>query len=267
MKSWELAANSTVYDLAQPYFTGMPHHPSHPPFLFSLVKRHGDYVSPSGASSAADAISLGTHGGTHIDALCHFSSGGKLHGGVDAATAHSYECGFSAYPIDEVKPVVRRGVLLDVAAQAGVEALRADFTVTPELLEEARAAAGVEIRSGDVVLLRTGWGAYWNDTPRYQNGGLASLTVHGPGPALEGARWLSDHGIFAAGADTIAFEKVPDGDMPVHVHLLVERGIHIVENLNLEELAQAKVNEFLFVALPLKIRGGTGAPVRPVAIV
>ncbi len=78
--------------------------------------------------------------------------------------------------------------------------------------------------------------------------------------------WLSNHGIFAAGSDTVAFEHVPS-NMEVHVHLLVERGIHIIECLNLESLAEAGVKEFLFVALPLKIRGGTGSPIRPVAVV
>ena len=84
-----------VYDLAQPYFIGMPHHPAHPPFLFSLVKQHGEYVGPAGNSSAADAIALGSHVGTHIDALCHFSCGGKLYGGEEAADAQSYTGGLT----------------------------------------------------------------------------------------------------------------------------------------------------------------------------
>jgi kynurenine formamidase len=90
--------------------------------------------------------------------------------------------------------------------------------------------------------------------------------VRGPGPKRAGAEWLSRHGIFAAGSDTVAFEHSPS-QMEVHVHLLVERGIHIIECLNLESLAEAGVREFLFVALPLKIRGGTGSPIRPVGVV
>jgi kynurenine formamidase len=78
---------------------------------------------------------------------------------------------------------------------------------------------------------------------------------------------LSVQGIFAAGSDTVAFEKSPVPSMPVHVHLLVESGIHIIECLNLEELARDGVTEFLFVAVPMKIRGATGAPVRPLALV
>ena len=89
----------------------------------------------------------------------------------------------------------------------------------------------------------------------------------GPGPGVEGAKWLSRRGVFAAGSDTVAFEKVPDPSMPVHVHLLVESGIHIIECLNLEELAADGVSEFCFVGVPMKIRGATGAPVRPLALV
>ena len=78
---------------------------------------------------------------------------------------------------------------------------------------------------------------------------------------------MSARGIFAAGADTVAFEKSPDPAMPVHVHLLVDSGIHIIECLNLEQLAADKVSEFVLVGAPLKIRGATGAPIRPLALV
>jgi kynurenine formamidase len=88
----------------------------------------------------------------------------------------------------------------------------------------------------------------------------------GPGPELEAARWLSERRVFAAGSDTLAFEKVPAARMPVHVHLLVESGIHIIEALDLEELSRDRVYEFVFVGAPLKIRGGTGAPMRPLAL-
>ena len=249
-------ASAAVYDLAQPYFIGMPHHPSHPPFLYSLVKSHGEYLGPNGASSASDAIALGSHIGTHIDALCHFSCGGKLYGGDPVAELQSYAGGLRQHSIDTVKPILRRGVLLDIA---GAHPLPDDFEVTPQHLDTA--AQGIDIRPGDIVLLRTGWARYFRDPAKFIS------QVHGPGPAIDGARWLSSRGIFAAGSDTVAFEKVPDLAMPVHVHLLVESGIHIIECLNLEELAQAGVREFLFIALPLKLEGATGSPVRPVALV
>ena len=146
-----------IYDLAQPYFIGMPHHPSHPPFLYSLVKQHGEYIGPIGNSSASDAIALGTHVGTHIDALCHFSCGGKLHGGVIAAEVQSFTAGMAKYSVDTIPPILRRGILLDIAGQQGMEILPADFAITPQHLERAESQAGVAMQPGDVVLLRTGW--------------------------------------------------------------------------------------------------------------
>jgi kynurenine formamidase len=246
--------SARVYDLGQPYFAGMPHWPAHPPFLFGLTKRHGDIVGPAGNSSAADAIAMGSHVGTHIDGLSHFSCGGKLHGGVEVEGLQSYVGGLQKYSIDTVAPMIRRGVLLDIA---GANPLSAETEITPAHLE---AACKTEIGPGDVVLLRTGWARYFEDARRFVN------DTRNPGPGLAAAQWLSARGIFAAGSDTVAFEKSPVPEMPVHVHLLVESGIHIIECLNLEELGADGVSEFVFIGIPMKIRGATGAPIRPLAL-
>jgi kynurenine formamidase len=257
----EQLTSAKVYDLGQPYFVGMPHHPVHPPFLFSLTKMHGDYVMPNGGSSASEGLAMGGHLGTHIDALCHFSCGGKLHGGHEVKDAQSYSGGMQRHSVDTLAPIVRRGILLDIAGQQNTASLPAAFEITPEHMEAAARAHHVVIKPGDVVLLRTGWGAFFEDVARFES------QMHGPGPGEAGARRLSSHGIFAAGADTINFEMVPSRTMPVHVHLLVESGIHIIECLNLERLAADKVYEFAFIASPLKIRGATGSPIRPIALV
>jgi kynurenine formamidase len=221
--------------------------------LYSLTKVHGEIVYPGGASSAADAIALGTHVGTHIDSLSHFSCNGVCFGGK--AVAQTYGSGMTELSVDRIEPISRRGVLLDVAGVEGFEELPEDFEILPEHFERAQRA---EIRPGDVVLIRTGWARLFENSARYVN------NARGPGPGLTGAEWLSARGIFAAGADTVVFEKSPS-KMEVHVHFLVEKGIHIIEVLNLEELARDGVYEFQFVAAPMKIRGGTGAPVRPLA--
>ncbi len=257
--------NATVYDLAQPYFPGMPHFPTHPPFLFGLTKKHGDLVTEGGVSSSADALALGSHVGTHIDALCHFSCGGKLYGGIDVKPLQSDVGGIQKYSVDTIAPILRRGVLLDIASHVSMEALTVDFVITPAHLEAAAKAQNVSVAKGDVVLLRTGWARFWSNAARYITGGKGTVAC-GPGPELEAARWLSSKGIFAAGSDTVAFERVPAAEMPVHVHLLVESGIHIIEALNLEEIARRKVYEFAFVGTPLKIRGATGSPIRPLAL-
>jgi kynurenine formamidase len=158
--------------------------------------------------------------------------------------------------VDTIAPIVRRGVLLDIAGLEGADSLSPDFEITSVHLNGASKA---EVRGGDVVLLRTGWARFFGDSKRYIN------QTYGPGPGIEGARWLSSRDIFAAGSDTVAFERTPDPAMPVHMHLLVESGIHIIEALNLEELARDGVREFLFVAAPMNIRGATGAPLRPLA--
>jgi kynurenine formamidase len=252
--------NTKTYDLAHPYFVGMPHHPSHPPFLFSLNKMHGDYVMPNGGSATSESLAMGGHMGTHIDALCHFSCGGKLFGGHDVASAQSYGEGMKQLSIDTLAPIVRRGVLLDIAGQQKLASLPADFEITPEHMETASRAQAVKIKSGDIILLRTGWGAFFADAARFAS------QMRGPGPAEPGARWLSSKGVFAAGSDTVNFELAPSRTMPAHIHLLVESGIYIMECLNLEELAADKVFEFIFIATPLKIRGGTGSPIRAFAL-
>jgi len=244
-------------DLAQPYYTGIPHHPAHAPFLYGLNKKHGDYVNPGGASSASEAIAMGTHVGTHIDALCHFTCDGKLFGGEDAAPVQNYPEGLKRHTVDTIAPMFRRGVLLDVPKARSVETLPEDFMIQPEHLE----ACGVPVQPGDVVLIRTGQARYWDDPARFIS------QVRSPGPGLDAAKWLSDRQVFAAGSDTAPFEFAPSPEQAVHVHLLVRSGIHIIECLNLEELSSLGATEFLFVAAPLKIRGGTGSPLRPYALV
>jgi kynurenine formamidase len=87
-----------------------------------------------------------------------------------------------------------------------------------------------------------------------------------PGVDLSGAKWLADSGVSATGADTVDYNQTPDPASSVHSYLIVERGVPIIEMLNLEGLARDKVYEFFFMAIPLPIRGGTGSPIRPVAV-
>lgn len=261
----ELAASSRVYDLAQPFANGMPQSPSHPRFHLALTRRHGDAVREGGGSAAAELLVLGGHVGTHVDALCHVSQDGSLHGGVDADDAQRGGR-FSALGIETVEPFVGRGLLLDVARLHGVEILAPGTVVTAADLAAAASRADVTPGHGDIVLVRTGWARNWDDPEAFV--GHASGV---PGPGEEAAAWLAEHGIRATGADTIAYEALAAGAghsrLPVHRLLLVEHGIHIIETLQLEELSRDDVGEFLFIAAPLKLVGGTGSPLRPLALV
>jgi kynurenine formamidase len=257
----KLIVKGKVYDLGQPYHPGMPHHPNHPPFAFTLTKKHGDMVYPGGVSSANCLFTTGGHTGTHLDSLGHISLEGVLYGKLEAEKVQDYSTGIRLRGIHTTPPVVRRGVLLDIAGALGKKVLPHAFPVGPEELEKAAKKEKVSIKPGDAVLVRTGWARYWKDPLKF-----VAHEKGAPGVDLGGAKWLARHKIAFTGSDTTAYEKTPTQDLPVHVHLLARNGIQLMEMLALEELAKDRVYEFLFVALPLKIIGGTGSPVRPVAI-
>ncbi len=254
-----------VYNLAQPLSPDTPSSPNHPGFRMALVRRHGDMVREDGSSAANELIVTGGHVGTHIDALAHVSHDGKLHGGVTADEAQRGGR-FSSHGIDCMAPIVCRGVLLDVAGLHGADVLPGGYGITEDDLATAAQKAGIEVRTGDVALIRSGWARNFGDVESF----LGHATGV-PGPTEEAARWLAERGVRASGAETIAYEQIkPELGhrlLPVHRFLLVERGIHIIEVMNLTELAIGAVYEFMFILAPLKIVGGTGSPVNPLAVV
>ena len=260
-----IARSYRVYDLGRPLDAGTPVAPGHPNFRMALLRRHGDVQRPDGSSSANELISTSGHTGTHIDALAHFSKEGRLQGGHDAYEA-SRGARFKVHGADAIAPIVTRGVLLDVAAAEGAAVLEPGRPITADDVEKTCRHQGLEIGAGDAVLFRTGW-----PIGRYQNeAAYVGWPTGVPGPDESAARWLADRRVHVAGSDTLAFEWLAPGAghsrLPVHVILLVENGIHIIEVLDLEELAAAGVHEFLFVCSPLKLVGATGSPVRPLAL-
>ncbi|MGA7911611.1 MAG: cyclase family protein, partial [Candidatus Dormiibacterota bacterium] len=183
-----------------------------------------------------------------------------LHGGIHVDEGVQTSVGFKVLGVETMAPLVGRGVLLDVAAE---RKLVPEYSISPADLERAAVRAHVEVREGDVVLVRTGYGALWSDPAEY---------MRAPGVSAAASRWLIEKKVKAVGADNLAWDLMGPLDpelgvtLPGHVLLLVRAGIPIIENLNLEELAAAGVHEFGFVCLPLKMRGATGSPVRPIAI-
>ena len=139
---WEQLAKARVVDLAHGMRRGMPVSPNHPQFEMALLRRHGDVVRADGGSAANEVIVTGGHVGTHIDALCHVSHDGMLHGGVPAESVMSNQ-GFSKLGVDTVEPILCRGVLLDVAAVHGAAVLPGGYEVTAADLEAAQAAVRV----------------------------------------------------------------------------------------------------------------------------
>ena len=253
-----------VFDLGMELYHGMPHHPMHSPFMYQMIRKHGDLMYGDGVSAAVDLFGMSCHTGTHLDGLGHFAKNRCLHGGVPIETGQSKTEGITACGIQQVAPVLRRGVLLDVAATQRVEVLAPHQTIGPAELEAAAKAAKVEVRSGDVVLVRTGWITFWPDQLKYY-----SVQSGQPGLTAEGAKWATDQGVFCIGSDNFAVEYVPSPEnrMPVHIHCLVEKGVHLLEVANLEELSHTKTYEFGLIMVPMKIRGGTASPIRPLAMV
>ena len=254
-----------IIDLSRPMVVGMPQSPNHPQFRLTMPRRHGDVVRPDGGSAANDLLVTGTHVGTHVDALGHVSHCGELYGGV-SADERQRGGRLASHGIDEVEPLVCRGVLLDVARALAVESCEPGYEITVGDLETTVARQRVTVSPGDVVLVRSGWGNRWDRGAEYVG---ADSGV--PGVGESGATWLADHDPRAIGADTIAFECIPPASghalLPAHRVLLVERGINIIETLALDELAEGCHHEFLFVMAPLHLVGATGSPVRPLAVV
>jgi kynurenine formamidase len=258
-----------VFDLEQPRTAQMPIHPAHQQagYSYLLHRHHEDEYRPDEngpRTGAAGVIICGEHTGTHIDALCHQSDALVLYGGVKIAGSVQTPRGFKKLGVEEIPPILAPGVLLDVAASKGVESLEPGYAVTDEDLEECCEREGVSVEPGGVTLVRTGNGRYWDAPDRY---------LAGPGMAASASYWLAEKGVFAVGADNMAWDVpgVRDPELgcfsPGHLILLARRGIYIIENLALEELAAAGGYRFDFVCTPLKFVGATGSPVRPVAMV
>ncbi len=251
-------AGLRIFDLEQPRYFGAPSHPGHvPPGYSYILHRHHAPGSPEARTSASGVITSSDHSGTHIDALCHQAENLALHGGADAAGAQT-AFGFSSHGVERIAPIVVTGRLIDLG-----QTEPGGWIGLPEVRAAAE-AQGVEPGPGEVLLVRTGNGAHWAEPERYNMGS---------GLDREVSEWAAGCGVLAVGADNLAWDWIKGQDpelgmsLPGHVVLLVRHGIHIIENLFLEELAAAAVHAFTFVCLPLKLRGATGSPVRPVALV
>jgi kynurenine formamidase len=257
--------SASIYDLSQPFEVGMPAPATHPGFKMAMLSRHGDTVRDAGLSAAVEMLVLGGHSGTHIDALGHVSIDGKLHGGVDARQA---QVGgrLSHGGIETVAPILCKGVLLDIAGHRGIDSLPAGEPITADELQSVADGQGVHLPRGGAVLIRSGWSRHWND-PEYYLGNPGGT----PGPDSSAAEWIASARPLVTGHDSMAYEWLAPGmghsRLPVHGIMLVNHGIHLLENLNLEGLARDRIFEFIFVCLPLRVTGGTGSPVRPVAVV
>ena len=264
---------SRVYDLSVDNFVGMPgwflaeDQPyqmwmTHTPRgervddVMRVGKTANELVSYSG-----DAISMYTHTGTHIDALNHFGYNGRIFNGF-SVDENLGSRGWRKAGADKHPPIIARGVILDVAGTLGVDVLEPSYGIGEKDLRGCLKHQGTELRPGDVVLVRTGRMRLWPDRAAY--------LPNPPGINREGAEFLAKAGAIVIGADNHSLEQAPSADpenwQVVHTYLLAEAGVPILEIANLEELAEDRVFEFAFFGACIRLRGATGAPMRPVAM-
>lgn len=268
MQAIKLVKRGRVYQLGRVLSLDSPVHPFHGPLFYATFRRvrdslrawRGDY----GAMNVR--LDLSDHTGTHIDALNHVSIGEIFYGGKRVQELES-EHGTRELGAENLPAIITRGILIDVAAARGREILEDDYLVSVNDVIHAIKFEGIdEPGKGDAVLLRTGWGGLWErDNRRYIGPPM-------PGISLEVARWLSERGVVLVGGDTPSVERIalePSGAPhiePVHQHLIVEKGIFILENLDLEEVSRDRVYDFLFVCNPVRVKGATAGLVNPLAL-
>lgn len=229
-----------------------------------MTRDGGDYAAgarrPGGFQFAEDVVSFSTHSGTHVDALAHAWYGDHLYNGFPSesirSTSGAQRCG-----AEHLRPMVTRGVLLDVAVWRDGP-MGPSEPVTAADLERAAEAGGARPEPGDAVLVRTGWLGRTSHDP-------TTYFATEPGIDLSAAQWLAMHDVAVVGSDNYAVEAQPspaETMFPVHQLLIRDHGVPLIENMVLDELAQSDVACFLFVAAPLPFVGATAGPVSPLAI-
>ncbi len=277
VRAASLVRRGQVLSLAVPLSPRTPTDPSRPPmqhFGKNVLLRARDHGWPGASQFADDWISMSPQTGTQWDGLTHAYRDGKVWNGYDAGQALNPLLGARRNAIDRLAAYfVTRGVLLDVVRFKGVEDeghLPGGYPVTADDLEGAARAQGVEVRRGDALLVRTGWTAHWySATPAER----ATYYERAPGLGMSTAEWLYDREVACVGVDNVSAEVVPSesGDLlPLHPILIRDLGLTVGELFWLEELAAVSaaegVWECMFVGQPLRLSGGIGSPINPLAI-
>jgi kynurenine formamidase len=200
--------------------------------------------------------------GTQFDGFSHQTIGNSMYNcfKVDEISSRT---GFTRLGIENAGALMTRGVLIDVAASRGVEMLPDTYEITVADLQQALRRQNLTLQPGDAVLVHTGWGRLWGtDNARYSRSN--------PGLGVAAAEWLARQDPMLVGADNAPINVTPSPDPqlsnPVHQIMLVVNGIHLLENLKLDQVAASRAYEFAFVVQPLKIQGGTGSTVAPIAV-
>lgn len=261
LRATKLIRTGEVFELGQILHANMPFAGGR---RFDVHTKRTNHVSGSNRRGSNEELVITELGqvGTQFDGFTHQTIGSTIYNCV-ALDSIATRSGFTKMGVEQIGLLMTRGIVIDVAALKAVDALPQAYEVTPDDLQAALKRQKLAIQPGDAVLIHTGWGKHWGkDNGRYANAS--------PGIGAAAAEWLAKQDPMLVGADNLSVEIVPSVDrnvnLPVHQIMLVVNGIHLLENLNLQGLAEKRVYEFAFVLQPLKIQGGTGSTVAPVAI-
>jgi kynurenine formamidase len=200
--------------------------------------------------------------GTQFDGFAHQTHGDLLYNCFKVSETGT-RSGFSKLGVQNAPMFFTRGVLIDVAGLKSVEMLGDTYEITVSDLQQALERQKLKLQPGDAVIIHTGWGKlYGKDNARF-----VKTT---PGIGVAAAEWLAKQDPALVGSDNWPVEVAPNPDkdlsLPVHQIMLVVNGIHLLENLKLDELVAKKVYEFAFAMQPLKIYGASGSTVAPAAL-
>jgi hypothetical protein len=274
LEAARLVKTGKIYEIGQVYEKSMPMFGRR---TYALISPGGPtYAFPSGNHLVAnDEFLCAEIGqvGTQFDGPGHIGmkvtmADGSLqdvyYNGFTGAEMYS-PYGLRALGVENVKPMLTRGILIDLAGYKGLPNLPARYEVTLADVRAALARQGLsenDIHPGDALLFRYGWARFWTEPAKYN--------TDQPGIGLEVARWVVARQAAMVGSDQGGTEVQPSPDpslaFPVHQELIMKNGIFNIENLALDELARDAAYEFLFVFTPVRFKGATGSPGRPLAI-
>ena len=272
LDAFKLVSTGKTYELGQVYEQGMPLYPGR---SYSMILPSKDGAGGENHIVSNDEFLATQIGqvGTQFDGLGHIGQEVTMengdvefvfYNGFTASEMDSYT-GLKKLGVEHVKPIITRGILIDIASYKNVERLDNSYEVSVADVQGAMEKQGLseaDIKPGDAVLFRYGWSSLWEKPDEYN--------TNPPGIGMAVAKWAAEKKVTMVGSDSWCTEVIPNPvpgqAFPIHQELMMRNGIFNLENMQLDGLAEDSVNEFLFILTTIRFKGATGSPARPIAI-